>query len=599
MRVCGIVLLLSAAARGLVTKAGSESPSERLHLPQLQDKGAPADLALTRSGLYCRGGSSAARGAGTAGWLGRQRAGKRGLPAGADADGRWGAKQGWGQLRRSPEARTSSSTKLVSARGGANAATSADASKAAYRTALLRTALLVCSAGAFGLGTWVVKGKTSALEFFAGYIVEQSLSVDNLFIFIMLFDYFKVPSRFQSRVLNWGIIGAVSMRAIMIVVGVAAIQRFRSVMLVFAGILVVSSVKLLMEGAEEEHDSAALEGNMVLRIANWMMDSVDYYDGERFFTLVNGAKKATPLLLCLICIEMTDFVFAVDSIPAVLAISHDTFIVYASNVFAICAMRSIYTLVSHAISDLPYLKPAVALVLGFVGGKMFAEFFHYDISVGLSLAVVCGILSVGAIASVISNRRRDAAVASSVSGGGSSGLTFESFSAEAEKEGGHGEGFAAAAATAAAATAEGGESSTPSLPAMEEGVPAAVMEGLAAAEDGAASAVSDAAEAAQAVGDAAGDAAAAAAADAEEGALVGENAGAATEEVLQGDDGGGDAVVEGAESVAAEVEAEGEGEGEAGVGVEVTADVADDVVPAVEQEVADAAAATDQNDQAA
>lgn len=117
MRVCGIVLLLSAAARGLVTKAGSESRSERPHLPQLQDKGAPADLALTRAGLYCRGGSSAARGAGAAGWLGKQSVGKGGLPAAADADKPWGAKQGWGQLRRSPEARTSSSTKLVSARG--------------------------------------------------------------------------------------------------------------------------------------------------------------------------------------------------------------------------------------------------------------------------------------------------------------------------------------------------------------------------------------------------------------------------------------------------------------------------------------------------
>lgn len=117
MRVCGIVLLLSAAARGLVTKAGSESRSERPHLPQLQDKGAPADLALTRAGLYCRGGSSAARGAGAAGWLGKQSVGKGGLPGAADADKPWGAKQGWGQLRRSPEARTSSSTKLVSARG--------------------------------------------------------------------------------------------------------------------------------------------------------------------------------------------------------------------------------------------------------------------------------------------------------------------------------------------------------------------------------------------------------------------------------------------------------------------------------------------------
>ncbi|CAN0396096.1 unnamed protein product [Ectocarpus sp. 12 AP-2014] len=343
----------------------------------------------------------------------------------------------------------------------------------------------------------------------------------------MLFDYFKVPAEFQSRVLNWGIIGAVSMRAIMIVVGVAAIQRFRQVelilaafqvrgvMLVFAGILVVSSLKLLMEGVEEDHaDSSALEGNMVLRVANWMMDSTDYYDGEKFFTLVDGAKKATPLLLCLICIEMTDFVFAVDSIPAVLAISQDTFIVYASNVFAICAMRSIYTLVSHAISDLPYLKPAVALVLGFVGGKMFAEFFHYEIGVGTSLSVVCGLLAIGAIASVISNKRRDAALAaanaSAVTGGGSSGLTFESFSAGndgREGGGGGGGGFADAAAAAFTSEAGGEESTPPAVSAMQS----AVDKELAGVQDEAIAASKAAEDAAVATaGDAADDAAAAA-----------------------------------------------------------------------------------------
>ncbi|CBN74187.1 conserved unknown protein [Ectocarpus siliculosus] len=338
----------------------------------------------------------------------------------------------------------------------------------------------------------------------------------------MLFDYFKVPAEFQSRVLNWGIIGAVSMRAIMIVVGVAAIQRFRGVMLVFAGILVVSSFKLLMEGVEEDHaDSSALEGNMVLRVANWMMDSTDYYDGEKFFTLVDGAKKATPLLLCLICIEMTDFVFAVDSIPAVLAISQDTFIVYASNVFAICAMRSIYTLVSHAISDLPYLKPAVALVLGFVGGKMFAEFFHYEIGVGTSLTVVCGLLAIGAIASVISNKRRDAALAaadaSAVTGGGSSGLTFESFSAEKDGgegggAGGGGGGFASDAAAAFTSEA-GGEESTPpavSASAVDEELAGVQDEAIAAskaAEDAAAAKAGDAADDAAAAAEAAGAAA--------------------------------------------------------------------------------------------
>ncbi|CAB1102233.1 unnamed protein product [Ectocarpus sp. CCAP 1310/34] len=510
MRVRCSVLLVLGSARGLVANERCETLSLRLRQAQTpphgHNEGAPLawqNRGLTRAALCCRGGSTAAAStlAAAATATGGERRGG-GSCLGKQSTGKGVAKKGWGQLGRA-----SSSNELVSRRGGENVASSADVAKQAYRTALLRTALLVCSAGAFGMGTWVVKGKTSALEFFAGYIVEQSLSVDNLFIFIMLFDYFKVPAEFQSRVLNWGIIGAVSMRAIMIVVGVAAIQRFRGVMLVFAGILVVSSLKLLMEGVEEDHaDSSALEGNMVLRVANWMMDSTDYYDGEKFFTLVDGAKKATPLLLCLICIEMTDFVFAVDSIPAVLAISQDTFIVYASNVFAICAMRSIYTLVSHAISDLPYLKPAVALVLGFVGGKMFAEFFHYEIGVGTSLSVVCGLLAIGVIASVISNKRRDAALAaadaSAVTGGGSSGLTFESFSAENDgrEGGGGGRGFAGAAAAAFASEAGGEESTPPAVSAMQ----------LAGVQDKAIAASKAADAAVATAGDAADDAAAAA-----------------------------------------------------------------------------------------
>ncbi|CAM9205314.1 unnamed protein product [Chrysoparadoxa australica] len=249
-----------------------------------------------------------------------------------------------------------------------------------------------------------IKGKQSGMEFFAGYLVEQSLSVDNLFVFIMLFEYFKVPSHLQGRVLTWGIIGAVSMRAVMIVVGVAAIQRFRWVILLFSGILVVSCIKLLTEG--EEHDDGALGENMIVRASRRLVNSTDKYDGENFFTLdAKGVRRATPLLLCLICIELSDFVFAVDSIPAVLGVSKDTFIVYTSNVFAIMALRSLYTLVAHAVTDLPYLKPAVALVLGFIGGKMALEYFHYEIGIGISLSVVAALLGGGTGLSIIANRR--------------------------------------------------------------------------------------------------------------------------------------------------------------------------------------------------
>jgi tellurite resistance protein TerC len=295
-------------------------------------------------------------------------------------------------------------------RGGASASAVAakESSSSEYSKALLRTALLLCSAVAFGVGTGVVKGRQSAMEFFAGYLVEQSLSVDNLFVFIMLFEYFKVPPEFQSRVLTWGIIGAISMRAVMVVVGVAAIQRFRWVVLLFSGILLASCVKLLTEGEGGDED---LSDNFVLRVSKFFVKSTDHYDGEKFFTMEKGVRRATPLLLCLVCIELSDFVFAVDSIPAVLGISKDTFIVYTSNVFAIMALRSLYTLVSHAITDLPYLKPAVALVLGFVGIKMALEYFHIDIGIGVSLSVVSALLAGGTAMSIMDNKKKAAAQA--------------------------------------------------------------------------------------------------------------------------------------------------------------------------------------------
>mmetsp|Transcript_25950 Transcript_25950/g.80824 ORF Transcript_25950/g.80824 Transcript_25950/m.80824 type:complete len:244 (+) Transcript_25950:145-876(+) len=230
------------------------------------------------------------------------------------------------------------------------------------------------------------------MEFFAGYLVEQSLSVDNLFVFILLFEYFKVPPSMQGRALKWGIIGAVLMRGVMILVGVELVQRFRSVTLVFAGILLASAVKLLTEG---DHDDDMGENGLVA-LSRKMLRSVSYYDGDRFFTTTrDGLRAATPLLLCVVCIELSDFVFAVDSIPAVLAISKDPFIVYSSNIFAIAALRSLYQVLAAAIEGLPYLRPAVALILGFVGVKMLAEYFHVHIPTATSLAVIIAILGGG------------------------------------------------------------------------------------------------------------------------------------------------------------------------------------------------------------
>ena len=267
--------------------------------------------------------------------------------------------------------------------------------------AVRRTAMLVMSAILFGAGTWAVKGRQSALEFYTGYIVEQSLSVDNLFVFILLFDYFKVPAAFQNRVLTWGIIGAVAMRGVMILLGVAAIQRFRFVMVLFAGILLVAALRLIHESFVPEDEEEDLSNNWIMSISRKMVNAVDYYDEEKFYTMVEGVKRATPLLLCLVCIELSDFVFAVDSIPAVLGVSKDPFIVYSSNIFAIAALRSLYTLVAKAIDDLPYLKPAVGLVLAFVGVKLFLEFKHIEVSTALSLSVILVLLGGSILLSVV------------------------------------------------------------------------------------------------------------------------------------------------------------------------------------------------------
>jgi TerC family integral membrane protein len=278
-----------------------------------------------------------------------------------------------------------------------------------YQRALTKTILTISLACLFGIGVMTTRGVSSGYEFFAGYLIEQSLSIDNLFVFLMLFDYFKVPIDLQNRVLSWGIGGAIVLRGLMIGVGVAALQKFRSVILVFAGILIASSVNLLSEGTiqDETHHSAA-EENLIMKLTKMIFPNTSgELHGEDFFVKNNHGKMiATPLFLCLVCVELSDFVFAVDSIPAVLGVSKDPLIVYASNIFAIMALRSLYTVLAKAVSNFRYLKPAVALVLGFVGLKMVGEYYHYEISTGVSLVAICTLLGGGVVASILENRQQ-------------------------------------------------------------------------------------------------------------------------------------------------------------------------------------------------
>lgn len=265
-----------------------------------------------------------------------------------------------------------------------------------FRKALITTILTVSSAALFGVGIYIFIGKQASEEFLVAYIVEQSLSIDNLFVFVMLFSYFKVPIQNQNRVLSYGILGAVIMRAIFIFIGIELIGRFKIFTIFFALILIISAYKLLTDD-EEEND---LENNFILKISRKFITSTTEYDGERFFSVEKGKKIATPLLMCLICIELSDLVFAVDSIPAVLGISHSTLIVFSSNIFAIMSLRSLFTIVNTAVTNFIYLKTAVALVLAFVGSKMIAEYFQYTVSTESSLAVVVLILSVGILLSI-------------------------------------------------------------------------------------------------------------------------------------------------------------------------------------------------------
>ncbi len=232
---------------------------------------------------------------------------------------------------------------------------------------------------------------TKALEFLSGYLIEKSLSVDNIFVFLMVFTYFAVPPEYQRRVLLYGILGALVMRAIMILLGVWLVTQFSWVLYLFGAFLVITGVKMLIF-ADHEPD---LEKNPILRWLRGHLRITKDYEGERFFTVRNGVRYVTPLFLVLILIEATDLVFAVDSIPAIFAITTDPFIVFTSNIFAIMGLRALYFLLADMADRFHLLKYGLALVLIFVGGKMLAAYW-FHLPVQYSLAIV-GAIIIGSI----------------------------------------------------------------------------------------------------------------------------------------------------------------------------------------------------------
>ena len=261
---------------------------------------------------------------------------------------------------------------------------------------------LVFLALAFGVFIWTEVGPTPALEYYTGYLIELSLSVDNLFVFLMIFQYFSLPSALQARVLKWGIIGAIVMRGIMIASGALLLARFHWIAYVFGGILIITGIRFYRSSADARVEP---EKNPLVQLAKRMLPFSDRYAGDQFFVVEAGRRLATPLVLVLLVVEWSDLVFAIDSIPAIFAITRDPLIVYSSNVFAILGLRALFFLLASAIDRFVYLKPAVATILVFVGLKMVGSAWIH-LSTALSLGVVLGLLALGVLASILRTRER-------------------------------------------------------------------------------------------------------------------------------------------------------------------------------------------------
>lgn len=257
------------------------------------------------------------------------------------------------------------------------------------KEALAWSATWVGLALIFNAGLYVWRGYQPAMEFLTGYVIEKSLSLDNIFVFVIIFGYFNVPARYQHKVLFWGILGALVMRAFFIVAGIALIQKFHWIIYIFGLFLVITGIRMGLRKKEEIQP----EKNPLLRLVRRYFDVTADYEGDRFFVRRGNDLFITPLFIVLILIETTDLIFAVDSIPAILAVTHDPFIVYSSNVFAILGLRALYFALAGIMDRFRYLHYGLAAVLVFVGVKMTISPF-YKIPIGVALGVIVGILTV-------------------------------------------------------------------------------------------------------------------------------------------------------------------------------------------------------------
>jgi tellurite resistance protein TerC len=266
-----------------------------------------------------------------------------------------------------------------------------------FKESMAWTVVWITLAMLFNLGVWHFGGSEKGIQFLTGYVIEKSLSVDNVFVFALLFSYFSVPAKYQHKVLFWGILGALVMRAIMIAVGAALITKFIWIIYIFGAFLIITGLKMIFKKEEEFHP----ESNPVVRWFKKLMPVTSDYREDKFFVRENGVRHATPLFVVLLLVEVSDVIFAVDSIPAIFAVTKDPFIVYTSNVFAILGLRSLYFALAGVMDKFHYLKLGLGVVLTFVGVKMLLGHTAWKIDTHLSLGVIVLILAGSVVASLM------------------------------------------------------------------------------------------------------------------------------------------------------------------------------------------------------
>lgn len=270
-----------------------------------------------------------------------------------------------------------------------------------FREALTWTGVWISLAMIFNVGVYYYLGKTKALEFFTGYVIEKSLSVDNLFVFIMIFSYFQIPRLYQPKILKWGIIGALVLRGIFIYAGIELLETFHWLIYIFGGILIITGIKMAFGGEEKIEP----EKNLLVKLIRRFLPITKRVHGNRFIINKSGTRAVTPLFLALIMVEWSDVIFALDSLPAVFAVTRDPFIVYTSNVFAIMGLRALYFLLSNVMGMFAYLKLGISFVLAFVGIKMLLADTRFEIPVHFSLGVIFGVLFISIITSIIMGKK--------------------------------------------------------------------------------------------------------------------------------------------------------------------------------------------------